>query len=117
MARKICVNTTSVIKALRQNKEQHIFDYEKAKIFYKEEGLRQVAEIAEKLKNGETGLYLHLTEPINREEWYDDKIKMFEMEISATVELEQYEFESLILDKDSDIKEAKFANSFYSHVR
>lgn len=117
MSREINVKREEVIKALKKNKEQHVEDYKKAKELYQQEGLKQIAEISEKLKLGKTNLKLSLIEPINKEDWYDDKIKMFEMEVNDVVELEQHEFESLILDKDQQILMAKMSNTSYSSVR
>ena len=114
MARKVKVKTKEVIIALEENKAQHIEDYQKAKILYKEQGLKQIVEIAKSLENGETGLKFSLVEPVNKTEWYNNKIRMFEMEVEDVVELEQHEFESLVLDKDSEIASAKFSNMFYS---
>jgi len=117
MSRIINVKTKEIIKALKKNQELHIEDYKKAKELYKEEGLKQIARIGEQLKEGKTNLKLSLIEPVNKEEWYADKIKMFEMEVNDVVELEQHEFESLILDKDQQILMAKMSNMSYSSVR
>jgi hypothetical protein len=117
MSRKINVKKEDVLDALKKNKEQHAIDYKEAKELYKEEGLRQITEIKSKLEAGETKLYLKLTEPIDRTDWYENRIKMFEMEVNEVVELDQHEFESLILDNDDEIKMAKYSNSTYMSIR
>jgi len=66
MSRKINVKTIDVIDALKKNQKQHIKDYEKAKILYKETGLKFVEQIKEKLEKGELGVSLCLVEPIDK---------------------------------------------------
>ena len=112
--RKIKVKTADIIEALKKNKKQHQKDYKNAQTAYKKEGLEQVAEIKKKLEDGETNLRLDLVEPIDRSDWYDGKISMFEYEVEKTIELEQSEFDSYVLDKSSEIAMAKMSNSTYA---
>jgi len=113
--RTIKVNKQQLIDKIKENKLNHIAAYEKAVIAYKEEALRQLAELTNKANNGEQQLRLTLTTPINNAQNYDKIVEMFTWEVEETVELEQKEFTEYVQDETDFAILAKMSNSAYLH--
>ena len=113
-SRNITVDKAKLIEKIRENKANHIIEYEKAVIAYKEEALRQLAELAKDVEEGALGIRLELTTPINNVNNYDKIIEMFEWEVSDVVNLEQREFIEYVQDETDFAINAKMSNTFYS---
>lgn len=112
-SRKINVEKDKLIEKIKENKKNHIKEYEEAVIAYKEEALKQLSELTEKINNGELGIKLKLITPVNNSEKYDKILEMFEWEVEGVVELEQEEFIEYVQDETDFAKEAKFSNTAY----
>jgi sugar-specific transcriptional regulator TrmB len=116
-SRTICVNKTNLIAKIKENKENHIKEYEKAIIAYKEEALKQLEELTKKVEEGALDVKLDLITPINNAENYDKIIEMFTWEVEDIVTLEQSEFIEYVQDETDFAVKAKLSNTFYASSR
>ncbi len=112
--RTIKVNKDKLIEQIRKNKENHIVEYDKAVVAYKEEALRQLNEQIKKVEEGSLIASLNLVTPINNAENYDKIIEMFEWEVDDVVSLEQQEFNEFVQDETEFAVQAKFSNAMYT---
>jgi len=112
--RKIKIKKSKLIATLKENKKNHIKEYEKALALYKEEAIKQLTKLTADAQEGKTNLHLNLVEPVNNAENYDKVIEMFEWEVEKTVELEQNEFREYVQDETDFAMQAKFANMSYT---
>ena len=112
-SRTIKVNKKDLIDKIKENKEIHIFEYNKAVIAYKQEALSQLKSLIENANNGDLELNLKLITPVDNSENYDKVIEMFEWEVSDEVELSQSEFNEYVQDETDFSITAKFSNSAY----
>jgi hypothetical protein len=116
-SRKINVKKLDLINKIKENKQNHIKEYEKAVVAYKEAALKQLAELTEKVNGGALNISLDLVTPVNNAENYDKIVEMFEWEVNDVVELEQKEFIEYVQDETDFAVSAKFSNTFYANVR
>ena len=113
-SRTIKVNKQQLIDKIKENKENHIREFEKAKVAYKEEALKQLAEQIKKVEEGALDAKLNLITPIDNSVNYDKIVEMFEWEVDEVVELEQSEFLEYVQDETEFARNAKFSNTFYA---
>ena len=112
--RETKVDKANLIAKIRENKENHIVEYDKAIIAYKEEALKQLNAQIKRVEEGALDAKLDLIIPINNAESYDKIIEMFEWEVEDQVVLEQDEFNEYVQDETEFAMQAKFSNTFYS---
>jgi hypothetical protein len=112
-SRKINVKKDKLIETIKENKTNHIVEYEKAVVAYKEEALCQLSELTGRVNAGELDVKLDLITPINNVDNYDKIIQMFDWEVNEVVELEQDEFREYVQDETDFAVSAKFSNSAY----
>lgn len=112
-SRIVKVNKQKLIDKIKENKENHIIEFDKAVVAYKEEATKQLLELTAKNENDEMNLKLNLVTPINASEDYEKIIEMFEWEVETEVELEQKEFNQYVQDETEFAINAKFSNSTY----
>lgn len=111
--RTIKVNKQKLMKQIKENKANHIVEYDKAVIAYKKEALRQLEIQMDKVKNGALDAKLNLITPIDNRENYDKILAMFEWEEDNIVELEQNEFNEYVQDETHFAVQSKIANMSY----
>jgi len=111
--RTVHVKKADLIKTIKENKENHIKEYDKAVMAYKEEALRQLADLTNKVEKGALDIKLKLIKPIDNRDNYDKIVQMFEWEVNDIVELQQDEFKEYVQDETNESIEAKFSNSAY----
>lgn len=111
--RTIKVKKEDLIKQIKENKAKHIVEYDKAVIAYKEEALKQLTKLTEKVNNGALDIKLKLITPVNNSENYDKIIEMFEWEVEEIVELSQDEFKEYVQDENDFSRNAKLSNTAY----
>ena len=111
--RTIKVNKNQIIEKIKENKAAHIEAYNHAVIAYKEEALKQLAELTQKAQDGDIKIRLNLITPIDNSERYDEVLEMFQWEVDEVVELEQSEFTDYVQDQIEFAKIAKVSNSAY----
>ena len=112
--RTIKINKGALISKLKENKTNHIAEYEKAVKAYKLEVAEQLAKLTKLNEQGELKIQLDLVRPVNNSENYDKIIEMFEWEIEDEVELTQDEFKEYVQDETYDTREASISNTMYS---
>lgn len=111
--RKIRVDKDKLIAKIKENKKNHIEEFAKAVVAYKEEALRQLNILTEKVDKGALNIKLDLISPVDNSENYDKIIQMFEWEVAEFVELEQNEFLEYVQDETQFALDAKFSNMSY----
>jgi hypothetical protein len=112
-SRTIRVNKQQLIDKIKENKKNHVEEYAKAVIAYKEEALRQLANLTQKVTEGALDIKLNLITPIDNSTNYDKIVEMFEWEVDEVVELEQSEFLEYVQDETEFARSAKFSNMMY----
>jgi len=112
-SRSISVKKQQLIDKIRENKVNHIAEYEKAVVAYKDEALRQLAILSTAANGGALDLRLDLVTPVNNADNYDKIIEMFEWEVSDVVTLEQSEFLEYVQDETDFAVKAKMSNMLY----
>lgn len=115
--RTVTVKKTDLIATLKENREKHIADFEKAIVAYKSEAYAQLQDLLAKANNNERNLTLNLIEPVDRRETYDKAIKMFEWEVADEVNLTQDEFKDYVLDEADVLIKARLSNSSYIKLK
>ena len=113
-SRTIKVNKQQLIDKIKENKANHIKEFEKAKVAYREEAQKQLQAELGRLLEGALDVKLNLITPIDNSENYDKIVEMFEWEVEENVELEQSEFLEYVQDETEFARNAKFSNLFYS---
>lgn len=116
--RKIRVNKSQLVGKIKENKANHVKEYEQAVKDYKEEAAKQLSDLSKKLEEGKTNLKLELVSPVNKSDEYDKLIAMFETwEVDDFVDLSQEEFNQYVMDETSFAIHAKGLNTYYSSRR
>lgn len=113
-SREIKVKKVELIEKIKENKKNHIIEYEKAVIAYKEEALKQLSELIDKVNQGCLDIRLNLITPVNNSENYDKILEMFEWEVEPEVILNQQEFIEYVQDETDFAIKAKISNTAYS---
>tara|TARA_R110000772_G_scaffold17946_3_gene50117 strand:+ start:215676 stop:216029 length:354 start_codon:yes stop_codon:yes gene_type:complete len=114
MSRLITVKKKDLIAKIKENKANHIVEYDQAVIDYKVEALRQLNEQIGDVTEGGLEAKLDLVTPINNAHKYDEVVEMFDWEVKKEVTLEQHEFQKYVQDQTEFARSAKFSNTFYS---
>jgi len=112
-SRKITVKKQKLIDKIKENKKNHIEEYGKAVIAYKEEALRQLNILVGKVEEGALDADLDLVTPVDNSANYDKILEMFVWEIKDEVELEQSEFIEYVQDETDFAVRAKMSNTVY----
>ena len=102
---KVTVNCQDLIDKLRVDREAHVDLYQRAMEKYRGKLIELFEEKVEKLRNTAdpvTGLddfdvYVRLPRPEEHTEDYDSAISMLEWHEGDTIELEQHQFNELVL--------------------
>jgi len=111
--RTITVNKQKLMDKIKENKENHIVEYEKAVAAYKKEALKQLEKQINAVNNGSLEARLNLITPIDNRTNYDKILDMFEWEEEELVTLEQSEFNEYVQDETEFARQAKFSNMSY----
>ena len=111
--RTIKVKKADLIAKIKENKENHVKEFEKATYAYREEALRQLRTQLERVEGGALDAKLDLITPVNNAENYDNILEMFTWEVEEIVELGQDEFQEYVQDTTDFAVKAKMSNSAY----
>lgn len=111
--RTIKVKKADLIVKIKENKENHVKEFNKAIIAYKEEALKQLTKLTTDVQEGALNIKLDLITPVNNAKNYDNILEMFLWEIGETVELEQSEFQEYVQDTTDFAVTARFSNMMY----
>lgn len=111
--RTIKVKKKDLIVKIKENKKNHVKEFEKAKDAYREEALRQLRTQLERVEEGALNAKLDLITPVDNSENYDRIIEMFEWEVKDVVKLEQDEFQEYVQDTTDFAVKARMSNTAY----
>lgn len=111
--REITIKKSDLLTKIKENKENHIKEYDQAVIDYKKEATLQLESQLKAVSEGSLKAHLQLITPVNNSEQYDKVIKMFEWELKDEVTLSQDEFNEYVLDESGFAIQAKMLNSTY----
>lgn len=111
--RTIKVNKVKLMDKIKENKANHIVEYDKAVIAYGKEAHRQLEKQLVAVKKGSLNARLSLITPVDNRENYDKILAMFEWEEDTIVELEQTEFNEYVQDETHFAMQAKVSNMSY----
>jgi hypothetical protein len=106
--REVKVKRDELLSVLRQNRQRHISDYQKACVGYREVALRRVEagfqearEVVNRLKDGQTiavNVRVSLSAPVSYEKAYDQIIRMMEMSVDTEIDLTASQFACFVMD-------------------
>ena len=108
------IKRDQLIEKIKENKEKHLVEYEKAVEAYRREASKQLKSCAKELKGGSLTIKLSLITPVNRATEYDKVIEMFNWEVDNEIELTQKEFNEYVHDDNESSRLASFANTSYT---
>lgn len=112
--REINVKKEDLIQKIKENKENHIKEFDKAVVAYKEEAEKQLMkELARLNTDGALDIKLDLITPVNNADNYDKILQMFEWEQNEIVKLQQDEFREYVQDEFDFAITARMSNSAY----
>ena len=111
--RTIKVKKSDLIVKIKENKENHIKEFEKAVDAYKKEAERQLMTQIARVQEGALDVKLDLITPVDNSDNYDKILEMFEWEVQDVVELEQSEFQEYVQDTTDFAVTARMSNSAY----
>jgi CRISPR/Cas system-associated endonuclease Cas3-HD len=112
--RNVKISKAKLIEKIKENKINHVKEYEEAIVAYVEEANKQLLKAKSELDNGSLKIVIHLTTPINRSDEYDKVVEMFVWEVQEEIELTQLEFNEYVHDDNDQSRNAKIANKYYS---
>ena len=102
-----------VLTTLKKNREQHLENYKKALKIYKEQAIKEVEGLLEKVKSNKITLdgYYHFntSSPKKYLNEYDDMIEMLEASVGDIVKLDLKDYKCFMKDEwrwSSDYREA-----------
>jgi hypothetical protein len=96
---KSVISKVELLDVIKGNKDKHRDIFLKAIIGYREEALRLLEKMIEKLKSGKTiDQFINLPVPVDHTPEYNRAIKMIEMDVRGEIELEEEEFAQFVMD-------------------
>lgn len=100
MIAHVKVSRVELLETLRKNREQHVKDYEVAKIKYRETAISQLETMLQDAKAGRKFDTVVLApKPSKYTDSYDRAIRMLEMSKDDLIELTDHEFKMLVMDE------------------
>lgn len=111
--RTIQVKKADLIVKIKENKENHVKEFDKAVMLYKVEALKQLIMLHDKVVAGALDAKLDLITPVDNSDNYDKILEMFEWEVKEVVELEQSEFQEYVQDTTDFAVTARLSNMMY----
>lgn len=112
-SRTIKVKKADLIAKIKENKETHIKEFNKAILAYKKEALTQLIKLNTMVIDGALDVKLNLITPVNNADNYDKILEMFEWEVEDIVELDQDEFQEYVQDTTDFAVKARMSNTAY----
>ena len=96
---QVKVNTAELLLELRSNREGHRAEFDEAIVGYRAAVVKHLDRMLEQAKAGkDVNWHVNLPCPKDQTKDYDRVIKMFEMEVAETVDLEEHEFAQYVMD-------------------
>lgn len=109
------VHKQELLETLRKNRTEHRRIFEEALMGYKAKVIAELERMLEKARAGErVAESLHIPQPVDQTREYDRAIKMLEMSVEDTIQLNANEFESYVMDRWHWKHAFLMSNSLYS---
>lgn len=97
--KSVTVKRTDLLDAIRANRDTHRDEFEKGLAGYKARLLEELEQRVTDLRAGrQIEQYIHLPIPEDHTRDYDAVIRMLEMEVAETVEIDQRTFAQYVMD-------------------
>lgn len=105
-----------LISILKTNLEDHKKIYEEAKVGFLEKAAEQLAKTTKNFQNndGTKSVYINMAAPTNNIKEYERAIRMLELTQDTVIELEEFEFNQLVMDDWGWKKKFLVDNASYS---
>lgn len=105
-----------LISILKTNLEDHKKIYEEAKVGFLERATAELTKITKDFQNndGTKSVYINVTAPTNNIKEYERAIRMLELTEDTVIELEEFEFNQLVMDDWGWKKKFLVDNASYS---
>lgn len=111
---EIRVEKEDLLRKLRENRTQHVQDYEQALEGYRESAKEELEQLLADLAAGKDIHYgLKERKPTSNEDEYTLAIEMFEMSVEGTVSLDEHQFRQYIKDQWDWSQSWKVSNTRY----
>ena len=117
MSRTIKIKKSDLLGKIRENKKNHIVQYDEAVAAYKEEAIKKLEKLTNDVISGEMKCHLNMITPVNNARKYDELITQFEMEVDKVIEVSQNEFTEYVHDRTSWAISGGQSNTIYSNSR
>ena len=111
------IDKTKLIATLKANRERHVKQFEDADRGYRQLVVIKLRELSERIETGDQvclGVRLDAEGPESHAEDYERAIQMCEMSMEQSVELDEHDFETLVLDKWTWSKAFSSSSASYS---
>jgi len=97
--KRVCVNRDKLLERVKENRDLHLKEFEKAYGEFREAGIAAIKEMLEEFTADETdSFHIRLSAPESHEQAYDDAIAMLEMSCDDEIELDHNEAQNLLLN-------------------
>ena len=97
------INRKELLKIVRENKTKHVAEYEEAVTDYKAGVIKLAKENLKLANSGElekiTRIKAAPQAPVSYEDNYNRAIRMLELSVDKVIELEEHDFNQLVLDE------------------
>lgn len=101
--RDVRVNKAELLKIVQDNKKKHVKEYEESVKDYKKAAIKVAKEHVELAKTGDLEQIARIrampSKPTSYEKEYDRAIRMLELSVEETIDLESDVFNQLVLDE------------------
>lgn len=111
----VTVKKSDLLEIVKKNRVEHREIFEEAVIGYREKMLALLTEMIEDIRKGKQVEHvIRMVQPVDQTRDYDRAIRMLNMSVDDTVELDEDTFANLVLDDWSWSRQFYTANSNYS---
>lgn len=111
----IKVEKSKLLEILKKNRDEHRSVFEEALEGYRKLMIKMFEDELEKAKAGKKfNVYFSATQPVDQTKDYDRVIGMLEMDSEETVQLDEQDYQSYVLDDWSWKRNFLASNSAYS---
>ena len=113
--RQVKVSKTELLGILKKNREEHREIFLEAQDNYRKMFIAELDSLLEEAKSGKRiRRMIKLVEPMDQTKEYDRAIRMLEMSVDTTIELDEMQFRQLVMDDWTWKDQFLVANSSYS---
>lgn len=113
---RVTVSKTQLVEKLISNRDQHRTNFEKALDGWRKESILLLTDLADKIKHGRTPRQINVLSqpPADMTKEYNKVLEMLKMHTGTEMELDNQQFQALVMD-DWDWSESwKVSNAKYT---